>query len=230
MADLYSILGVSRTASAAELRAAYRRLARVHHPDRNKGGEDRFKMISQAYSVLSDERQRAAYDRGEAPPALRPAASRPEDRRVRVSKERLLTRDRLNDLYGDRMKEILETLRRNVRRAGYWVSTDVLRKPSSMMPSRHFYVARDQATLVGNPEMIAIHLDLYEELLSVIVDLRHSHKGSYVLTREIWSLEIWAVHSQVSAILWDLDQRKLLRRTLDALGGLVPRGSSSTLS
>jgi molecular chaperone DnaJ len=64
--DYYDVLGVSRDADDAELKRAYRNLARAHHPDRNSGdkkAEDRFKEISEAYSVLSDPEKRAQYDR-----------------------------------------------------------------------------------------------------------------------------------------------------------------------
>jgi molecular chaperone DnaJ len=63
--DYYEILGVSRNATAAELKAAYRRLAMQTHPDRNPGdkaAEQRFKELSEAYEVLKDEQKRAAYD------------------------------------------------------------------------------------------------------------------------------------------------------------------------
>jgi len=64
--DYYQILGVSKTASADELKKAYRKLAMQYHPDKNKGdkaAEEKFKEISNAYDVLSDEQKRAAYDR-----------------------------------------------------------------------------------------------------------------------------------------------------------------------
>jgi curved DNA-binding protein len=63
--DLYDVLGVSRDASADDIRAAYRRLARENHPDVNKdpGAEDRFKAVSEAYDVLRDPEKRADYDR-----------------------------------------------------------------------------------------------------------------------------------------------------------------------
>ncbi|MGA5148921.1 DnaJ C-terminal domain-containing protein [Streptomyces griseoincarnatus] len=63
--DFYQALGVSRTASQDEIQQAYRKLARKHHPDVNKDpeAEERFKEINEAYSVLSDPKTRARYDR-----------------------------------------------------------------------------------------------------------------------------------------------------------------------
>jgi curved DNA-binding protein len=62
--DFYSVLGVSRDASADEIQSAYRKLARTYHPDVNKdpGAEERFKQISEAYDVLSDPNTRRRYD------------------------------------------------------------------------------------------------------------------------------------------------------------------------
>ncbi|MBT9331697.1 molecular chaperone DnaJ [Acidipila sp. 4G-K13] len=65
-ADYYEVLGVSRTASDQELKAAYRRLALQYHPDRNPDNaeaEEKFKQCSEAYQILSDAQKRAAYDR-----------------------------------------------------------------------------------------------------------------------------------------------------------------------
>jgi curved DNA-binding protein len=63
--DYYEALGVSRTVSTEELQQAYRKLARQYHPDVNRdpGAEERFKEISEAYSVLSDPDTRKRYDR-----------------------------------------------------------------------------------------------------------------------------------------------------------------------
>jgi molecular chaperone DnaJ len=75
-ADLYEVLGCSRNASAADIRKAYKRLARKYHPDVNPGdkaAEERFKAISEAYGVLSDTQKRQAYDRfGAAQPGAGP--------------------------------------------------------------------------------------------------------------------------------------------------------------
>ena len=64
--DYYEVLGVSRGASDAELKAAFRKLAMKYHPDRNRTDKDcehRFKEINEAYDVLKDGDKRAAYDR-----------------------------------------------------------------------------------------------------------------------------------------------------------------------
>jgi molecular chaperone DnaJ len=63
--DYYEILGVQRNASAAQIKAAFRKLAMQHHPDRNPGdkaAEQRFKELNEAYEVLKDDSKRAAYD------------------------------------------------------------------------------------------------------------------------------------------------------------------------
>ena len=64
--DYYEVLGVDKSASAADIKKAYRRLAMKYHPDRNNGdkeAEAKFKEIGEAYEVLGDEQKRAAYDR-----------------------------------------------------------------------------------------------------------------------------------------------------------------------
>lgn len=63
--DYYEVLGVSRDASAQDLKKAYRKVAMKHHPDRNsgdKGSEEKFKEASEAYEILSDQKKRSAYD------------------------------------------------------------------------------------------------------------------------------------------------------------------------
>jgi DnaJ-class molecular chaperone len=68
MSDPYSVLGVSRTASEDEIRKAFRKLAKKHHPDLNPGdkaAEAKFKEISQANEILSDKEKRRRFDAGE---------------------------------------------------------------------------------------------------------------------------------------------------------------------
>src|ERR1700733_1503337 len=68
MKDPYEVLGVEKTASEAAIRAAYRKLAKRHHPDLNPGkpeAAERFKEINAANDILSDTEKRARYDRGE---------------------------------------------------------------------------------------------------------------------------------------------------------------------
>jgi len=68
MRDLYSTLGVPRTASEADIKSAYRKLAKELHPDRNKDNPkaaEKFSEVTRAYDLLSDKNKRAQYDRGE---------------------------------------------------------------------------------------------------------------------------------------------------------------------
>src|SRR4051794_41722510 len=67
MATLYDTLGVSKDASPDEIKKAYRKLAREHHPDRNPddaSAEERFKEIQSAYDIVGDPDKRKEYDRG----------------------------------------------------------------------------------------------------------------------------------------------------------------------
>jgi len=78
MRDPYEVLGVKRSASQDEIKAAYRKLAKKHHPDLNPGNAAaaaKFKDISAAYDLLSDAQKRARYDRGEIDAS---GAERPE--------------------------------------------------------------------------------------------------------------------------------------------------------
>jgi len=64
--DYYQVLGLTRGASAEEIKKAYRKLAKESHPDRNPGdkeSEERFKQIGEAYAVLSDPQEKSSYDR-----------------------------------------------------------------------------------------------------------------------------------------------------------------------
>ena len=63
--DYYQILGIAKSASAEEIRKAYRKMARKHHPDLNPGNkeaEKKFKEINEANTVLSDPEKRKKYD------------------------------------------------------------------------------------------------------------------------------------------------------------------------
>jgi molecular chaperone DnaJ len=78
--DFYKVLGVERKAKPEEIKKAYRRLARKHHPDVNPGdkaAEERFKLITEAHDVLSDPKKRSVYDRfGQYSDSLADAAAR----------------------------------------------------------------------------------------------------------------------------------------------------------
>lgn len=68
MRDPYEVLGVAKNAAAKEIKSAYRKLAKKHHPDQNPDdpkAKDRFAAANQAYEILGDDKNRAAFDRGE---------------------------------------------------------------------------------------------------------------------------------------------------------------------
>src|SRR5689334_16579554 len=60
--DYYEVLGVGKSASADEIKKAFRRLAVQHHPDKEGGSEEKFKEINEAYEVLKDQSKRQRYD------------------------------------------------------------------------------------------------------------------------------------------------------------------------
>jgi curved DNA-binding protein CbpA len=72
--DHYRVLGIPRHATTPEIRRAYRRLARQHHPDHNPrpDGAERFRALAEAYVVLNDPARRAHYDRAHSPVKPRP--------------------------------------------------------------------------------------------------------------------------------------------------------------
>lgn len=81
MDDPYEVLGVAKSASQADIQRAYRKSAKLHHPDLNPGkpaAEDRFKAISAANALLSDPEKRARFDRGEIDAA---GSERPPERK-----------------------------------------------------------------------------------------------------------------------------------------------------
>src|SRR3984957_8495446 len=67
MRDPYEVLGLAKSASAAEIKSTYRRLAKKYHPDQSKEAKakEKFAEIGSAYEIVGDEKKRAAFDRGE---------------------------------------------------------------------------------------------------------------------------------------------------------------------
>ena len=76
MRDPYNVLGLAKTASAGEIKTAFRKLAKKYHPDQSKEpkAKERFAEIGQAYEVIGDEKKRAAFDRGEIDAEGKPRA------------------------------------------------------------------------------------------------------------------------------------------------------------
>jgi molecular chaperone DnaJ len=119
--DLYKVLGVRRSASAAEIRRAYQKRARELHPDLNPGdpvAAERFATISEAFTVLSDPQRRAAYDRGETAATAAPvrdvgfegfdfsAEVKTERVSIREIFEGVLTRDEAASSRGEDLEQV----------------------------------------------------------------------------------------------------------------------------
>ena len=76
MRDPYDVLGVAKSASAAEIKSAFRKLAKKYHPDQSKEprAKERFAEVGSAYEILGDEKKRKAFDRGEIDAEGKPRA------------------------------------------------------------------------------------------------------------------------------------------------------------
>jgi curved DNA-binding protein len=111
--DYYEVLGVPRTASQKEISSAFRKLARKHHPDLNAGdkkAEARFKELSEAHEVLSDEKKRTLYDQfgpdwaaaqaAGVQPGARGAAGGFRPERGPSAQYRTVTPEEMDDLFG----------------------------------------------------------------------------------------------------------------------------------
>jgi len=68
MKDPYSILGVNKTSSADDIKKAYRKLAKEYHPDKQKGNEEKFKEIADAYDTLGNPQKKARHDQAQSNP------------------------------------------------------------------------------------------------------------------------------------------------------------------
>jgi len=136
--DLYETLGVPRDAKADDIRTAYRRLAKQHHPDLNPGNkvaEDRFKAVASAYDILSDTEKRAKYDRGEIDASGEARAERPSyrgyaegDRGGRYRQGAEMPEGDFGDLFEDlfAQREAASNAPRRGRDAGYTLTIEFL--------------------------------------------------------------------------------------------------------
>jgi len=113
--DPYAILGVKRDASAEEVRTAYRKLAKKHHPDLNPGNKEaeaRFKTISAANELLSDPEKRARFDRGEIDASGQERPDHAAYRRyaegaqgAKYHQESGISEDELGDIFADLFRQ-----------------------------------------------------------------------------------------------------------------------------
>lgn len=88
ISNYYAVLGVASTANTTEIKRAYRRMVRQHHPDVNAQAEDeQIKRVNEAYAVLSDSRKRQVYDEQRRQARLHAAAVQRERERLRRQQE-----------------------------------------------------------------------------------------------------------------------------------------------
>jgi molecular chaperone DnaJ len=113
--DHYAVLGITRDASADEIRGAYRRAALASHPDRHPGdasAAERFKRVQVAYDVLGDPARRAAYDTPAAQPVAAPSPAAAPPPRARPTQDEPVSLAR-------ELGETVRAIRVMARRSGF---------------------------------------------------------------------------------------------------------------
>ena len=118
MKNYYRILGVSQSATSAEIRSAYRKLALRYHPDHNPNNclaEERFKEVAEAYGVLTDRRKREELDRRSGGREERTAPASGEKKNFGYAREEIF-----RDMFGNpEARDFFSELEREFRKKGY---------------------------------------------------------------------------------------------------------------
>lgn len=117
MTDYYSILGVNKSANAVDIKAAFRRLAKKHHPDKNPNNPHSsviFKSILEAYTVLSNQHSKARYDNLNRPASFQSEHKNKRDNKRSVSPEDLKQRQYYQNYYKTKLKRQSEKPKQKV--------------------------------------------------------------------------------------------------------------------
>lgn len=212
--DYYSVLGVPRSADAAEIKRAYREQALQHHPDKNpdrlQEATEQFQLIGEAYTVLRDPEQRAAYDRGgHAEGAVvaqshRQSGDGESDGGFSVEK----ARDLFRDVFGDDFTAMLSAAA-TATSSSLGVVGDRVSRSFSRSSVVHRAVAPYLSHLTDEAESDAAAKALVEDACRE----RHDAAQKALEEYQAFCLKEWQARRERKISWWEALKRKVMRQT-----------------
>lgn len=161
--NYYQVLGVLSTADDLEIKSAYRRLAMVYHPDRNTGDEVKFKLLNEAYKILSDSNKRKDYD-------IRNNINRVKISTIQNQYQMTAPYDSTLNIFNDSLKEIFEIIKSGTPRT--------LRQALAIMKNvnleNHYYQKY-------TPLMEAVYLQRLDMVETITSEIKQKYRRNDII-------------------------------------------------